>query len=91
MVLEAVSRSSVTKDTELLRDAYAAVGVLEYWLVDCRTAPLRFDILRLVRGRYVMARPREGWTRSAVFGRSFRLVRAEDEDGYPSFVRETRE
>lgn len=56
MVLEAVSRSSVKQDTEMVREAYALAGVRENWLVDCRNVPLRFDILRLVRGRYVAAR-----------------------------------
>ncbi|MFO0928224.1 MAG: Uma2 family endonuclease [Gemmataceae bacterium] len=45
MVLEVVSRSSVDKDTVLLRDAYARAGVREYWLVDARVTPLRFDLL----------------------------------------------
>ena len=45
LVVEIVSDSSVTKDTKLLRDAYARAGVREYWLIDARGADIRFEIL----------------------------------------------
>jgi Uma2 family endonuclease len=83
MVLEVVSRSSVKKDTEVLREAYARAGIREYWLVDARKGPLRFDILRLSRGRYVAARKHAGWARSDVFDRWFRLRQEEGADGFP--------
>ena len=88
MVLEVVSRSSVRKDTVTLRQAYAEAGIREYWLVDCRKDPLSFDILRLGKKGYVAVRKREGWVRSEVFGRSFRLTRQEGGDGHPAFVLE---
>ena len=91
MVLEVVSDSSVKKDTATLHDAYAAAGIREYWLVDARKEPLRFDFLRLSRGAYAAARKnREGWARSEVFGRWFRLRRQEGPDGFPEFVLESR-
>ena len=91
MVLEVVSTSSVTKDTKVLREAYAAAGIREYWLVDARKDPLRFDLLRLSRGAYAAARKhREGWARSEVLGRWFRLQRQEGPDGFPEFVLESR-
>lgn len=74
-VLEVVSRSSVKKDTELLRDAYNRAGIPEYWIIDARFDEVSFEVLRRRRDRYVVVAPRNGWHRSAVFGRSFRLLR----------------
>ncbi len=85
MVLEVVSRSSVKKDTEVLREAYATAGVREYWLVDARKGSLQFDILRLSRGHYVAARKRAGWARSDIFARWFRFRQEEGPHGLPQF------
>ena len=90
MVMEAVSRSSVRKDTVVLREAYALAGIPEYWLIDARLDPLRFDVLRLGKSGYTPARKRDGWARSEVFGQSFRLTRHEGDDGKPAFTLETR-
>src|SRR5262249_37060874 len=46
LVLEVVRDGSVEKDTVVLRQAYAEAGIREYWLVDGRKEPLRFDVLR---------------------------------------------
>lgn len=46
MVLEVVSTSSVQKDYRLLRRAYWEADIREYWLVDARKAPVKFEILR---------------------------------------------
>src|SRR5438067_8034355 len=53
MTLEVVSAESVKKDTEILRELYWRAGVTEYWLVDARREPLRFDILRRTARGYV--------------------------------------
>jgi Uma2 family endonuclease len=90
MTLEVVSRSSVAKDTDVLRQAYAAAGVREYWLVDARGEAPKFDVLRLGRGGYVAVRKRAGWVRSDVFDRWFRLTRQDGRDGYPEFTLEAR-
>ena len=74
MVLEVVSRSSVEKDNEVLREAYFQAGVREYWLVDARKPPLKFDILRPGKSGFVAVRKRGGWIRSDVFAASFRLT-----------------
>src|SRR5262249_21698388 len=42
LVLEIVSKSSVRKDTVLLRDLYFRAGVQEYWLVDVRDGAMSF-------------------------------------------------
>jgi Uma2 family endonuclease len=84
MVLEVVSDSSVEKDTVVLRQAYAEAGIREYWLIDARQQPLRFDILRRTPRGYVSSRKRSGWLRSEVFGRWFRLSEQPSSDGFPS-------
>jgi Uma2 family endonuclease len=86
MVLEVVSDSSVAKDTVRLRQLYWRAGVLEYWLVDARPDPLRFDLLRRGRRGFVATRSRGGWLYSAVFGRSFRLTRQAGVLGRPQYT-----
>ena len=78
MVLEVVSDSSTRKDLIVLRQAYWEAGVREYWLVDARREPLTFDILRHTAKGYVAARKQDGWLKSAVFGKSFRLTQEID-------------
>lgn len=88
MVLEVVSDSSVEKDTVILRQAYAEAGIREYWLVDARQEPLRFDILRRTERGYVAGRKRAGWSRSEVFDHWFRLTQQPGSDGFPLFTLE---
>lgn len=90
MVLEVVSRSSVRKDTVTLRQAYWEAGAREYWLVDVRREPLRFDVLRHTARGYSAARRRDGWVRSAVFGKSFRLTQEPNGLGHPEYTLEVR-
>jgi Uma2 family endonuclease len=78
-VLEVVGDSSVRKDTRQLREAYHRAGVPEYWLVDARGEEIVFQILLHRKSGYVAATSRDGWQRSRVFGRSFRLTRERDE------------
>lgn len=76
LVVEIVSDSSVTKDNQRLPRLYARAGVPEFWLADCRWDALRFEIHTLEEGRYVLQQPdADGWTRSPLLNRSFRLVR----------------
>ena len=86
MVLEVVSRSSVGKDTDVLRKAYWEAGVREYWLVDARKGPLKFDILRHTERGYVAARKQDGWVKSAVFGKSFRLTQGLNALRHPEYT-----
>ena len=90
MVLEVVSQSSVAKDNEVLREAYFQAGIREYWLVDARKPPLKFDIHRPGRSGFVAVRKRAGWTRSDVFAASFRLTEQPDASGRPAFTLETQ-
>jgi len=86
MVLEVVSASSVHKDTVVLRQAYWQAGIPEYWLVDARQEPVRFDILRRTARGYTATRKREGWLRSAVFDKSFQLTQRVNPLGHPEYA-----
>jgi hypothetical protein len=90
MVLEVVSASSVRKDLVVLRHAYWEAGVREYWLVDARREPLTFDILRRTAQGYKPTRKQDGWLKSVVFGKSFRLAHQQNKLGLPEFTLETR-
>lgn len=85
MVLEIVSDSSVMKDLVTLRELYWKAGIPEYWLVDVRGDEEVFEIYRHAAKGYVAARKHDGWMKSNVFEKSFRLVRLEDEFGDPKF------
>ena len=86
MALEVVSDSSVLKDTVTLRDLYAQAGIPEYWLVDVRGERVVFDIFRLTAKGYVATRKQGGWLKSAVFGKSFRLLQQTDNLGKPEYT-----
>jgi Uma2 family endonuclease len=90
MVLEVLSRSSVHKDTVMLRQAYWEAGIPEYWLVDARKEPLKFDILRYTARGYSAVRKQAGWVKSAVFGKAFRLTQHPGIGGHPEFNLEAR-
>jgi Uma2 family endonuclease len=85
MVLEIVSKTSVRKDTEVLRGLYFKVAIPEYWLIDVRTQDVRFEILRLGSSEYVPAPNDDGWLRSDMFNRSFRLIHETDPLGKPRY------
>jgi Uma2 family endonuclease len=91
MVLEVVSDSSVKKDTMHLRELYFKAGVAEYWLVDARGSEVKFSILKRNGKAYAETRRQaEGWVKSAVFGKSFRLVPGKDRLGNPRISLEVR-
>ena len=86
MALEIISSSSVRKYTDLLRELYWRAGITEYWLVDARRAPLRFDIFRHSAEGYVATPEENGWLRSVVFNRAFQLTQQTDPLGNPSYT-----
>jgi len=90
MVLEVVSKTTVRKDTVILPGLYLRAGIPEYWLVDSRPEHFRFDIFRPGRRKYVASRKSDGWIKSEVFGKSFKLIAAEDDEGTPEYRLETR-
>jgi Uma2 family endonuclease len=82
LIVEIVSDSSVAKDTKRLPKAYFDAGVDELWLVDVRRDKLVFRIHRRGPKEFVPRRPdREGYQRSGVLGRRFRLDRHRDSRG----------
>ena len=91
MVLEVVSSSTVETDNKVLREDYFLAGIREYWLVDARKPPLKFEILRRGRSGFVAGRKRGEWTRSEVFGHAFRLIQSVHQDGHPDYTLESQE
>jgi hypothetical protein len=89
MVLEVVSDSSVQKDMVILPGLYQAAQIPEFWRIDAR-GDLRFEILRLTQTGYAPTQLADGWWRSDVFGRDFRLTQGIDPRGQPRFTLEMR-
>jgi Uma2 family endonuclease len=89
-VLEAISDSSVEKDTKRLRAAYHRAGITEYWLIDARGGDVVFQILHWRKTGYAAAPVRDGWQRSRVFGRAFRLLRQRDAFGLWEYTLEVQ-
>jgi Uma2 family endonuclease len=85
-VLEVVSKTSVRKDTVLLRDLYFRAGIPEYWLVDVREAAMSFEILQWTPEGYVPVPVVDGWIASKVFGKRFQLQKKTDPLGHAMFV-----
>jgi Uma2 family endonuclease len=89
MVLEVVSDSSEEKDNVILPPKYQAAQIPEFWRIDAR-AELHFEILRLTPTGYVPTQGDDGWWRSDIFARDFRLVRLTNALGQPRFLLEMR-
>lgn len=81
-ILEIVSKTTVWKDTTDLRKKYHRAKIGEYWLIDARGEEIDFKIFQWRRQGFVAVRARDGWLRSRVFGRSFRLERQPDRMGF---------
>jgi Uma2 family endonuclease len=90
MVLEVVSKTSVQKDTVVLRDLYWRAGVAEYWLVDSRAEAPQLDILRHTASKYAITRRQGGWVKSGVFGRSFKVTQAPSAHGVSEYTLASR-
>jgi Uma2 family endonuclease len=91
MVLEVISTSSVQKDTVLLPRLYWMAGVQEYWLINPRNNNLRFDILKRGKKGFEPVKGRNGWLKSPVFGRSFRLGMTMNGFDLPVFTLEVKQ
>ncbi len=91
IVIEIVSRSSEVKDTEWCMPAYFDAGILEYWLIDAREEDdIGFDIFKRGKKEFAATRKQAGWVKSAVLGKTFRLVHSDDDAGKPEFTLEVR-
>ena len=77
LVVEIVSPSSVSKDTDRLPAECFAGGVREYWLVDCRGEETAFVIHAPGDAGFLTVEPdADGFAASAVLGKSYRLMRS---------------
>ena len=86
LIVEIVSDSSVTKDTQRLPEAYHGAGVREFWLADARKEPLVFRIHRPGASAFEPVDPdADGFQPSAVFGCAFRLDGNRDAQGNWAF------
>jgi Uma2 family endonuclease len=85
LILEVVSDSSEEKDLTDRPARCFKAGVHEFWRVDARQGTSVFEVLRPGKDGYVPAEQSDGWLRSNVFGRWFRLVQSTDELGKPFF------
>jgi Uma2 family endonuclease len=86
LIVEIVSDSSVTKDTQRLPAAYAVAGVPEFWLADARKEPVVFRIHHLVDAAYSPAQAdSEGYQASNVLACRFRLDAERDAHGHWKF------
>jgi Uma2 family endonuclease len=81
-VLELVSKSSVVKDTRLLKKGYEAASVNEYWLIDARKNDMSIQIFALGRAGFQAIPVKRGRWKSPLFGLDFHLYREKDEFGY---------
>jgi Uma2 family endonuclease len=81
-ICEVVSDSSVRKDTVQLRRAYHAAGIREYWLVDARRDEVSLTMLVHQQAGYVAVEMVDGWQKSPVFDRQFRLQRERNPVGH---------
>jgi Uma2 family endonuclease len=91
LVVEIISDSSEKKDRERLPHFYAAAGVPELWLADCRGTELVFEIHTLGPAGYETKTPdAEGWRLSPLLGRRVRLVRRRNEFSRWMYDLETR-
>ena len=86
LVVEVVSASSVKKNLQWLRAAYARAGIAEYWCIDARGDAVLFEILELRGGDYVAASRSTEPQRSLVLDRSFALERSRNRLGRFSYA-----
>jgi Uma2 family endonuclease len=80
LIVEIVSDSSARKDWKRLPPLYAAAGIPELWLADCRGSDLIFEIHTLGPAGYERQPPDvEGWRFSPLLSRRVQLVRRRNE------------
>ncbi len=91
LVIEIVSTSSEDVDSEWFMSAYHNAAIPEYWLIDARDdSGIRFDIFKYGKKGYTTTRKQDGWVKSSVLARSFRLRQIKSSHGYPQTELEYR-
>jgi Uma2 family endonuclease len=93
LIIEIVSDSSATKDTQRLPAACFDAGVREYWLVDARRANrLVFQIYHRGKRKFKSVKSNSnGYQWSGVFQGWFRLDRSVGRDGHGEFDLRSKE
>jgi Uma2 family endonuclease len=81
MVLEVVRDSSEIKDKVTLREACWEAGITEHWIVDARGDKLEFEILKRGQKNSIVTRKQNGWSKSTVFGKFFKLLSQQNPRG----------
>ncbi len=89
-VLEILSKYSVRKDTKRLMEKYHRAEIPEYWLIDGLGKKLKFTILLHHSTGYEPVPVRNGWQRSRVFARDFRLERKKNRVGFWQYTLHVR-
>jgi Uma2 family endonuclease len=90
LAVEIVSPSSEDKGTEWLMSGYWNAGIAEYWLIDARRNPPALSIYKRGPKGYSESRRVEGWMKSAILKRSFRLTRRKGKHGFPTYQLDVR-
>ena len=92
LILEVVSDSSRRKDLVEHVTDYALAGVREYWIVDARKDVIAFRILALQEsGAYVdEIADNDGWLRSPIMQRSFKIRQLPERAGMIDFAVDVR-
>ncbi len=82
LIVEIVSDSSVTKDTQRLPAAYYQAGVPEFWLIDARGETLIHEIFRRGQSAYEpVTSDDSGFKYSAIFDSRLQLTRQRNAKG----------
>jgi Uma2 family endonuclease len=90
-VLEIVSKTSVRKDTKLLRESYFRAGIGEYWLIDALGDDIDFQVLVPGAEGYVAVEAKDGWLASPTYNCSFCLIRQKSGDDFWQYTLEVKE
>jgi Uma2 family endonuclease len=91
LVVEIISDSSAGKDTKRLPNAYFASGTQELWLLDARQDEMLFELYIRGKSAFVQVKPdANGFRRSHVLAKSFRLDRRRDENSVWTFDLQVR-
>jgi hypothetical protein len=90
LIVEVLSDASEHRDTVVLRNLHWQAGVREYWIADARKNRLSFEIMTSESQGFVEVANENGWRKSNVLGKEFRLSQRTDQLGHPEYVLDVR-
>ncbi len=91
MVLEVVSRTSRQKDRVVLPKLYHRAKVREYWIAEAFADRVELEILVWQDEGFAASANLDGWTKSPVFGKGFRMTMSSDRAGIPAYRLEVQD